>query len=81
MVRVGQGDDLPTARITGSDETIRLLKYGRAIEMSYEVTREMPIDLLQKFLGHTDPATTQIYYEPNRMNVKRSHREAMTGGK
>ena len=47
----------------------------------YLADNGMPIDLLQKFLGHTDPATTQIYYEPNRMNVKRSHREAMGGGK
>lgn len=45
----------------------------------YLADNGMPIDLLQKFLGHTDPATTQVYYEPNRVNVKRSYREAMVG--
>ncbi len=41
----------------------------------------MPIEKLQKFLGHADISTTRIYYEPDRMNVKRSFREAMAGRK
>lgn len=43
----------------------------------------MPIEKLQKFLGHKDISTTRIYYEPDRVNVRRSFREAMAlrGGK
>ena len=37
----------------------------------------MPENLLQKFLGHENPQTTQVYYEPARAQVKRAFREAM----
>ena len=37
----------------------------------------MPENLLQRFLGHESPETTQVYYEPSRTNVKRAFREAM----
>ncbi len=37
----------------------------------------MPENLLQKFLGHENPQTTQVYYEPSRTQVKRAFREAM----
>jgi len=41
----------------------------------------MPENLLQRFLGHDNPQTTQIYYEPSRPQVKRAFRDAMeTGG-
>ena len=43
----------------------------------YLADRDMPENLLQKFLGHASPRTTQIYYEPSRMNVKRAFEEAM----
>lgn len=43
----------------------------------YLADRGMPENLLQKFLGHESPRTTQIYYQPNRMNVKRAFEEAM----
>lgn len=46
LVRVGQAAELPRARLTGGDHTIRLYKYGRAIEISYESLRRMPIDLV-----------------------------------
>lgn len=39
--------------------------------------RGMPEELLQKFLGHEKPETTQIYYRPSRSRVKRSFEEAM----
>ena len=39
--------------------------------------RGMPEELLQKFLGHEKPETTQIYYRPARARVKRSFKEAM----
>ena len=37
----------------------------------------MPENLLQKFLGHENPQTTQVYYQPSRPQVKRAFREAM----
>lgn len=37
----------------------------------------MPENLLQKFLGHEHPATTQVYYEPARTAVKKAFRNAM----
>jgi len=39
--------------------------------------RGMPEELLQKFLGHEKPETTQVYYRPARTRVKRSFKEAM----
>lgn len=40
--------------------------------------RGMPENLLQRFLGHESPETTQVYYEPSRANVDRAFREAMS---
>ena len=40
--------------------------------------RGMPENLLQQFLGHAKPQTTQVYYEPQRSQVKDAHREAMS---
>ncbi len=37
----------------------------------------MPENLLQKFLGHEHPASTQVYYEPARTQVKRAFQDAM----
>ena len=37
----------------------------------------MPENLLQRFLGHEHPATTQVYYEPARTQVKRAFQDAM----
>ena len=37
----------------------------------------MPENLLQRFLGHNHPATTQVYYEPSRPQVKAAFQEAM----
>ena len=39
--------------------------------------RGMPEELLQKFLGHEKPETTQVYYRPSRSRVKRSFKDAM----
>jgi hypothetical protein len=44
MVRVTQGSEIPRAKLTGADQTIRLYKYGRALEATYETLRRMPID-------------------------------------
>lgn len=37
----------------------------------------MPENLLQQFLGHEHPETTQIYYTPKRSQVDESYRQAM----
>ena len=44
----------------------------------YLADRGMPENLLQQFLGHAKPQTTQVYYKPRRRQVKEAHREAMT---
>ena len=43
----------------------------------YLADRGMPENLLQKFLGHDSPRTTQIYYTPSRMRVKEAFEDAM----
>ena len=44
MVRVGQTAELPRAKLTGGEHVIRLYKYGRALEISYEQLRRQRID-------------------------------------
>jgi len=43
----------------------------------YLADQGMPENLLQRFLGHDHPATTQVYYEPARTQVKRAFQDAM----
>lgn len=38
--------------------------------------REMLENLFQRFLEHDHPATTQVYHEPSRPQVKAAFREA-----
>jgi hypothetical protein len=45
--RVNEAAEIPRSKITSSARAIRLHKFGRAIEASYEVLRRMPIDILQ----------------------------------
>ena len=42
----------------------------------YLADQGMPENLLQKFLGHEHPASTQVYYEPARTQVKRAFQDA-----
>lgn len=51
MVRVEQATELPKTKLVGGDQMIRLYKYGRALEMSYESLRRMPIDKVAFHLG------------------------------
>jgi hypothetical protein len=46
LVRVNEAAEIPHVALTGSDHTIRLHKYGRVIERSYEAIRRMQIDLM-----------------------------------
>lgn len=45
-VRVSEGSEVPTAKLTGGEHTIQLLKYGRTLEATYESLRRSPIDRL-----------------------------------
>lgn len=44
--RVTEASELPKAVIKGREQTVRIYKYGRQIEASYEVIRRMQIDML-----------------------------------
>lgn len=44
MRRVAEGAEVPTAKLTGGDHTVRIRKYGRALEFSYETARYMRLD-------------------------------------
>lgn len=46
MARVAEGTDVPGAKLTGGNHMIRLKKYGRALEISYEQLRRMRFDLI-----------------------------------
>jgi hypothetical protein len=44
LTRVAQGADIPKVTFTGSDHTVDLFKYGRALEFTDELVRRSPID-------------------------------------
>jgi hypothetical protein len=46
MKRIAEGTDVPVSKLTGSDHTIRLKKYGRGLEASYEVLRRQRLDMI-----------------------------------
>lgn len=44
MLRVTEGAELPAAKISEGTSMIRLRKFGRKLEASYEALRELPLD-------------------------------------
>ena len=46
MVRVSEGAEVPRVKLVGGQHTIDLLKYGRALEASYELLRRQRVDRL-----------------------------------
>lgn len=44
--RVTEAAELPRVTIKGREQTVKIYKYGRAIEASYEVLRRMQVDML-----------------------------------
>lgn len=48
--RVGETAEIPIAKLTGGEKTIRLKKYGRGLEASYEDLRRMRVDKLAYFI-------------------------------
>lgn len=50
--RVSEGADLPKAVLKIGDSSIRLYKYGRAIEATYESMRNQSVDLFARHLAY-----------------------------
>lgn len=48
--RVAEAAEVPSVKISTSQNSINLLKYGRRIDVTYEVLRRVPIDLLAYFV-------------------------------
>lgn len=44
LVRIGESTEIPTVKLTISDKTVELYKFGRALESSYEALRTTRID-------------------------------------
>lgn len=44
MVRIAEGSEIPRTRLIGGDREIRVKKYGRALEASYESLRRQRLD-------------------------------------
>ena len=51
MLRIGELADIPRAKIQTSEQLVRLHKYGRGIEISYEAIRRVPIDKIGIFIA------------------------------
>jgi hypothetical protein len=51
MVRVGERGELPKATLTSAEHTVRLYKFGRALDISYEQLRRMRFDKLAFHIG------------------------------
>ncbi len=64
--RVTEASELPRCKITGRSTSIKLYKYGRAIEASYEAIRRMKVDMLALHVrriamqGNLDKATEAL---------------------
>ena len=50
MVRVAEGAEIPRMKLSGGEHTIRLHKYGRALETSYELLRRQRIDMVALYI-------------------------------
>src|SRR3990172_5888206 len=50
--RVGESADIPIAKLTDRENTIRLKKYGRGLQASYEQIRRMRVDKLALQIGY-----------------------------
>jgi hypothetical protein len=44
LLRVAEGAEMPRAKLVGGDRNIRLYKYGRVLEVTYETLRRQRID-------------------------------------
>lgn len=46
MVRIAEGTEVPRSKLVGGENSIRLKKYGRGLEVSYETLRRQRIDMV-----------------------------------
>jgi hypothetical protein len=51
MVRVPEGSEIPGAKLTTSEQTIRLHKYGRKLTVTYEQMRRMRINMIARHIA------------------------------
>jgi hypothetical protein len=51
LLRIGEAADIPRASIRTSEQLIRLHKYGRAIEVTYEAVRRVAVDKVGLFIA------------------------------
>ena len=51
-VRVSEAAEIPTAHLRLREQSVRLHKYGRAIDWTYEVARNTRLDKLRLFIQH-----------------------------
>jgi len=58
-VRVTEAADLPKSRLKTRENSLKIWKYGRAIEASYEIIRRMRIDLLAVHIRRIGEQTAQ----------------------
>jgi len=74
------GRALLAAEAAGIEKRVypHLLRHTARVQ--HLADRGMPENLLQQFIAHARPQTTQVYYEPRRRQVKASFEEAMTAG-
>jgi hypothetical protein len=55
--RVAQGAEIPRAKLLGADRTVRLHKYGKGLDMTYEILRRARIDLIGLHLARMQVQT------------------------
>jgi len=46
LVRVGEGDEIPGAKLKSHEQTVRIHKYGRKLKTTYEQLRHVKIDMI-----------------------------------
>lgn len=46
LVRIAEGAEMPRVKLAGGQHSIRLRKFGRVIEVTYESLRRLPIDVV-----------------------------------
>lgn len=51
MHRIGEAADIPRAKVSTSEKFVRIAKYGKALELSYEALRNSPVDKIGLFIA------------------------------
>lgn len=49
--RIGEAADIPRAKISSSEKQVRIYKYGKALQLSYEALRNSPVDKVGLFIA------------------------------